>query len=84
MRERTHSPNAWSSCVPGPALMSPTRAAGARLYLVTLVESAALRPRDYVLELDGEQVSAEAFLVAVGNGQTHGGGMWICPCSSTG
>ena len=50
-----------------------------RYNLAVLVELAALRPLDYVLELDGRQVSAEAVLVAVGNGSTYGGGMRICP-----
>lgn len=50
-----------------------------RYNLATLVELAALRPLDYALELDGRQLSAEAILVAVGNGSTYGGGMRICP-----
>ncbi|GAB2669544.1 diacylglycerol kinase [Saccharopolyspora gloriosae] len=50
-----------------------------RYNLAMLVELAALRPLDYVLELDGREVSTQAILVAVGNGQTYGGGMRICP-----
>ncbi|WP_243795246.1 diacylglycerol kinase [Saccharopolyspora gloriosae] len=50
-----------------------------RYNLAVLVELAALRPLDYVLELDGRTVPTQAILVAVGNGQTYGGGMRICP-----
>lgn len=50
-----------------------------RYNLAMLVELARLRPLDYVLELDGQEVSTQAILVAVGNGQTYGGGMRICP-----
>lgn len=50
-----------------------------RYNLAMLVELAALRPLEYDLELDGRRVSTRAILVAVGNGQTYGGGMRICP-----
>nr|WP_255526556.1 diacylglycerol kinase [Saccharopolyspora sp. HNM0983] len=53
---------------------------GALRYHTALVtELAAMRPRDYLLELDGERLDVQAMLVAVGNGPTYGGGMRICP-----
>ena len=50
-----------------------------RYNLAMLIELASLRPLDYVLELDGRRLSTQAVLVAVGNGQTYGGGLQICP-----
>lgn len=50
-----------------------------RYNLAVLVELGALRPRDYVLELDGRRERVRAVLVAVGNGTSYGGGMRICP-----
>ncbi|TWG08594.1 diacylglycerol kinase [Saccharopolyspora dendranthemae] len=50
-----------------------------RYNLAMLVELAALRPLDYVLELDDQKLETSGVLVAVGNGQTYGGGMKICP-----
>lgn len=50
-----------------------------RYNLAVLIELIALRPRDYVLELDDRRMAVPAMLVAVGNGATYGGGMRICP-----
>ncbi|GAB3685881.1 diacylglycerol kinase [Saccharopolyspora tripterygii] len=50
-----------------------------RYNLAMVLELAALRPLDYVLELDDRRLSMRAILVAVGNGQTYGGGLKICP-----
>lgn len=50
-----------------------------RYHLALLAELAAMRPHDYVLDLDGERVETRAMLVAVGNGPSYGGGMRICP-----
>lgn len=51
----------------------------ARYNLAMLIELAALKPMEYVIELDGRQWETSAMLVAVGNGQSYGGGMRICP-----
>lgn len=50
-----------------------------RYNLAILAELAALRPLDYVIELDGQRWESHSTLVAVGNGQSYGGGMRICP-----
>lgn len=50
-----------------------------RYNLAILVELAALKPMEYVIEVDGQQWETSAMLVAVGNGQSYGGGMRICP-----
>lgn len=50
-----------------------------RYNLAILAELAALRPLDYVIELDGHRLRTEATLVAVGNSRSYGGGMRICP-----
>ena len=49
----------------------------ARYNLATLAELPVLRPRSYVLELDGVVRRVEAVLVAVGNGPSFGGGLRI-------
>ncbi|MFI1827830.1 diacylglycerol kinase [Streptomyces sp. NPDC020412] len=60
------------------------RIAGRFTYDVALVaELAALRPIPYRLTLDGGKVEeVEAVLVAVGNGESYGGGMRICAGAS--
>lgn len=50
-----------------------------RYDLAILRELPVLRPRGYVLELDGETWTTAAALVAVGNSTSYGGGMRICP-----
>lgn len=52
-----------------------------RYHFALLAELAAMRPVDYELELDDQRLSVRAFLVAVGNGPTYGGGMRICPAA---
>ncbi|WP_203856809.1 diacylglycerol kinase family protein [Plantactinospora mayteni] len=53
---------------------------GPRRYdLAILVELARLRPRHYLLRLDGVARELDAVLVAVGNCPSYGGGMRICP-----
>ncbi|WP_189049802.1 diacylglycerol kinase [Micromonospora sonchi] len=53
---------------------------GPRRYdLAILAELARLRPRRYILTLDGERLEVDAVLVAVGNCASYGGGMRICP-----
>ena len=50
-----------------------------RYNLAIVRELPVFKPLPYVLELDGEQVEANAMLVAVGNGPSYGGGMQVCP-----
>jgi diacylglycerol kinase (ATP) len=50
-----------------------------RYDLAILVELARLRPRRYVLRLDGVEQERDAVLMAVGNAPSYGGGMRICP-----
>jgi len=50
-----------------------------RYNLAILAELRTFRPVPYVLELDGERLESEAMLVAIGNGQSYGGGMLVCP-----
>jgi diacylglycerol kinase (ATP) len=50
-----------------------------RYNLAIARELPVFKPLPYVLELDGEQVEANAMLVAVGNGPSYGGGMRVCP-----
>jgi diacylglycerol kinase (ATP) len=48
-----------------------------RYNLATLAELRVFEPLPYVLQLDDEQLSLEAMLVAVGNGPSFGGGLRI-------
>lgn len=48
-----------------------------RYSLATVAELCALRPRPYVLSLDGGERRLDAVLVAVGNGPSFGGGLRI-------
>ncbi len=50
-----------------------------RYNLAIVAELAALKPMEYVIELDGRRWETRATLVAVGNGRSYGGGMRICP-----
>jgi diacylglycerol kinase (ATP) len=50
-----------------------------RYNLAIARELPVFKPLPYVLELDGEQITAEAMLVAVGNGPSYGGGMQVTP-----
>ena len=36
-------------------------------------------PRAYTLQLDGRKIHTEAALIAIGNGRSYGGGMYVCP-----
>lgn len=45
----------------------------------TMVELRDLRPRPYLLEVDGVEHQIDALTVAVGNTATYGGGVPICP-----
>ena len=48
-----------------------------RYNIATLAELRTFEPIPYNLDLDGERVSLEAMLVAVGNGPSFGGGLRI-------
>jgi diacylglycerol kinase (ATP) len=48
-----------------------------RYHLATLAELRAFEPLPYTLELDGQVRQVEAMLVAVGNGESFGGGLRI-------
>jgi diacylglycerol kinase (ATP) len=48
-----------------------------RYNLATLAELRVFQPLKYVLELDGEERTVDAMLVAVGNGPSFGGGLRI-------
>jgi len=50
-----------------------------RYDLAILRELPVLRPRDYVLTLDGVERHLPAVMVVVANGPAYGGGMRICP-----
>jgi diacylglycerol kinase (ATP) len=55
---------------------------GPRRYDVAIfAELVRLRPRDYVIRLDGVEHRLRAVLVAVGNTPAYGGGMRICPAA---
>jgi diacylglycerol kinase (ATP) len=54
-----------------------------RYDLAILRELPVLRPREYVLDLDGERWETPAVLVALANGPAYGGGMRICPDART-
>jgi diacylglycerol kinase (ATP) len=48
-----------------------------RYNLATLAELRVFEPLPYLLELDGEERTLDAMLVAVGNGESFGGGLRI-------
>jgi diacylglycerol kinase (ATP) len=48
-----------------------------RYNLATLAELRVFKPLHYTLDLDGQQLTLEAMLVAVGNGPSFGGGLRI-------
>jgi diacylglycerol kinase (ATP) len=50
--------------------------------LATLRELPVFRSRNYRVDLDGEPVVTGAVLVAVANGPSYGGGMFVCPDAS--
>ncbi len=53
---------------------------GPRKYDLAIArELPVFRPLPYELVLDGRTITANAMLVAVGNGPSYGGGMQVCP-----
>jgi diacylglycerol kinase (ATP) len=82
------TPRAWWACVLASGFDSAVNERanrmrwprGARRYDVAiLVELARLRPLPYRLTLDGREIECPAVLVAVGNTDSYGGGMRVCP-----
>lgn len=56
------------------------RPAGRRRYEVAIaLELARLRPREFLLQVDGRYLDGPATMVAIGNGPQYGGGMLITP-----
>lgn len=43
------------------------------------LEFPGFKPKPYELILDGKKLNREAMLVAIGNGNSYGGGMLVCP-----
>jgi diacylglycerol kinase (ATP) len=52
-----------------------------RYAAAVLAELAGGRPRDFRLRLDGRELETSAWLVAVANSQSYGGGMRIAPAA---
>jgi diacylglycerol kinase (ATP) len=49
-----------------------------RYTVATLAELPTFKPLSYVVTVDGEVIETEAMMVAVGTGETYGGGLRIC------
>jgi diacylglycerol kinase (ATP) len=43
------------------------------------LELPKFKPLSYEIELDTRTISTEAMLIAIGNGRSYGGGMYVCP-----
>ncbi|MEY2877481.1 MAG: hypothetical protein RLZ24_908, partial [Actinomycetota bacterium] len=53
---------------------------GPQRYNVAIaMELPRFAPLRYEIELDTEKISTEAMLIAIGNGRSYGGGMYVCP-----
>jgi diacylglycerol kinase (ATP) len=53
---------------------------GPQRYNVAIaLELPRFQPLRYEIELDTERISTEAMLIAIGNGRSYGGGMYVCP-----
>ena len=53
---------------------------GAMKYnLAIALELPKFRPLGYQIEIDGQIIETEAMLIAIGNGNSYGGGMKVCP-----
>jgi len=58
---------------------------GPSKYNVAIVrELLGFKPRDYEIDIDGQRISTKAMLIAIGNGQSYGGGMRVCPNADIG
>ncbi|CAN2199138.1 LCB5 Sphingosine kinase and enzymes related to eukaryotic diacylglycerol kinase [Candidatus Nanopelagicaceae bacterium] len=47
--------------------------------LAIAMELPKFRPLAYQIEMDGQSIATEAMLIAIGNGNSYGGGMKVCP-----
>ena len=43
------------------------------------MELPKFKPLHYTIEMDNQNISTEAMLIAIGNGSSYGGGMKVCP-----
>lgn len=43
------------------------------------LELPKFKPKRYEIEIDGKKLQREAMLIAIGNGNSYGGGMKVCP-----
>jgi diacylglycerol kinase (ATP) len=50
--------------------------------LAMLLELPLFKPLEYQIQLDSQEFSTEAMLIAVANGASYGGGMKVCPDAS--
>lgn len=50
-----------------------------RYLLATLAELGIYKPADFTITVDGQTLSEEGMMLAVGNGSSYGGGMYVCP-----
>ncbi len=67
--------NRWANTV--------TRLSGTALYIAAVLRTLAVyKPHPFRLTVDGEAHEIKAWLVAVGNGPSYGGGMNIAPAAS--
>jgi diacylglycerol kinase (ATP) len=56
---------------------------GPQRYNVAIaLELPKFRPTVYELELDNHSLTTQAMLIAIGNGRSYGGGMYVCPQAS--
>jgi diacylglycerol kinase (ATP) len=44
-----------------------------------MLELFGFKPRIYEIDIDGQRFTTKAMLIAIGNGQSYGGGMKVCP-----
>jgi diacylglycerol kinase (ATP) len=53
---------------------------GPQRYNVSIaLELAKFKPLQYEIALDNQSFTTEAMLIAIGNGRSYGGGMYVCP-----
>lgn len=53
-----------------------------RYNLSIALELPRFKPKRYEIDLDGKRLQREAMLIAIGNGNSYGGGMKVCPGAS--
>jgi diacylglycerol kinase (ATP) len=53
---------------------------GPQRYNVAIaLELPKFKPIEYEITLDNQEIKTEAMLIAIGNGRSYGGGMYVCP-----